>query len=147
MRDRYATHGFTLLELLITAAIVAILAAVALPNYQESIVKSRRADVQQLMVGIANREEIYLMDALSYTDSFTTLNFSGDTASATSGWVCSGASCANGYYTVTVAAPGGAPPSFTITAIPVAGSSQANDGTMTLTNAGVKTRTGVASGW
>ena len=36
--------GFTLVELLVALAIVGILAAVALPSYQSSVERSRRAD-------------------------------------------------------------------------------------------------------
>ncbi|MBF0179025.1 MAG: prepilin-type N-terminal cleavage/methylation domain-containing protein [Magnetococcales bacterium] len=141
MKHHDRATGFTLIELLITLAIIAILAAVALPNFQESITKSRRSDAQQLMVNIASRQEAFLLDASSYTNNFTTLNFSN------TGWTCAGTSCSNSYYAVTVSVSSGPPPTFTITATPDASSSQSGDGTMTLTNTGVKTRTGVASGW
>lgn len=39
-------RGFTLIEVMITVAIVAILAAVALPSYREQVAKSRRAEAR-----------------------------------------------------------------------------------------------------
>ena len=39
-------QGFTLIELMVTVAIVGILASIAYPSYQDSVMKSRRADVK-----------------------------------------------------------------------------------------------------
>ena len=58
--------GFTLIELMITVAIVGILASIALPSYQESVRKSRRADVKGVVLGLANAMERRFTEKNSY---------------------------------------------------------------------------------
>ncbi|MBT5967504.1 MAG: prepilin-type N-terminal cleavage/methylation domain-containing protein, partial [Gammaproteobacteria bacterium] len=49
--------GFTIIELMITVAIIGILASIAYPSYQESVYKSRRADGKGALLGLANAME------------------------------------------------------------------------------------------
>ncbi|MBK1731990.1 hypothetical protein CKO41_09340 [Thiococcus pfennigii] len=56
---RVRPRGFTLIELMITVAIVGILAAIAYPSYQEQIRKARRADAQAALLELAQFMERY----------------------------------------------------------------------------------------
>jgi type IV pilus assembly protein PilE len=64
---RRAGRGFTLIEVMITVAILGILAAVAFPSYQENVRKGRRADGQAV-----------LMEAAQFMERFHTQNFRYD---------------------------------------------------------------------
>ncbi|OZG71478.1 pilus assembly protein PilE [Hahella sp. CCB-MM4] len=59
MKSVNNSRGFSLIELMIVMAIVGILAAIAYPSYQESTAKSRRADGQSALVGLAAAMERY----------------------------------------------------------------------------------------
>jgi type IV pilus assembly protein PilE len=51
------SRGFTLLELVIVCAIVAILAAIAYPSYINSVQKSRRAEATAALLGVSSQME------------------------------------------------------------------------------------------
>lgn len=59
-RTRMAQQGFTLVDLLIALAIVAILTAIAIPSYQNYVLQARRADAKTGLLDLAAREERYL---------------------------------------------------------------------------------------
>jgi type IV pilus assembly protein PilE len=59
-------NGFTLIELMIATAIVALLAALAYPSYTRYIVRSNRTSAQAQMMDIANREQQYLLANRTY---------------------------------------------------------------------------------
>lgn len=81
--------GFTLIELVITLAILAILASIAYATYSKQVQKSRRTDVTEaLMKGAALQERYYL--------SVTPNAYAGDDNINDIG----GARSANGYYTI-----------------------------------------------
>jgi type IV pilus assembly protein PilE len=61
--------GFTLIELMISVAIVGILAAIAIPSYQDSVRKSRRADAQGAVMNLANAMERHFTESNSYCDA------------------------------------------------------------------------------
>jgi type IV pilus assembly protein PilE len=123
--------GFTLVELMVTVAIVAILLSIAVPSYSLFMKQSRRGEAEAALMDIAQREQAYLLDQRAYTNSLVTL---GTTLPAD----------VQAYYTITPVAPAGAtPPTFTITAAPKAGTAQVGDPTLTIDQTGAKTPTNV----
>lgn len=68
------TRGFTLLELVIVVLIISILAAVAIPQYRQYVVRSHRVDAQSALVDLAARQERYYYSNNAYTDDLTKLN-------------------------------------------------------------------------
>jgi len=115
--------GFTPIELMVVVTIIAILAAIALPNYRQYVIRGHRSAAQSQMMDIANREQQFLLMNRAYADKATLE--------------------ANGYqlpqevsekYDWDVVPVG---TFFTITLTPKG--AQAGDGTLTLDSAGNKT--------
>ncbi len=67
-------NGFTLIELIIAVAILAILASIAYPSYVEQVRKSKRADAKTALYKIAQQQEEYFIQHLSYAKDLATLN-------------------------------------------------------------------------
>jgi prepilin-type N-terminal cleavage/methylation domain-containing protein len=66
-------RGFTLIELMITVAIVAILAAIAYPSYTQYVIRGHRAAAQAEMMDIANRQQQFFLANRSYAADLATL--------------------------------------------------------------------------
>lgn len=73
-------QGFTLIELMITVAILGILAAIAYPSYTAQVQKSRRADAQVALQEIAQRQEAYFLRNRSYAKDVTQLGYAATSA-------------------------------------------------------------------
>jgi len=67
-RSRRASAGFTLIELMMTVAIAAILASVAIPMYRDYVLRSRIIDATSKLSDFRVRMEQYFMDNRTYAD-------------------------------------------------------------------------------
>lgn len=67
------THGFTLIEMLVAIVIVAILAAIALPAFTESVRKGRRADAVALLTGLQLAQERFRANNPAYANNVSQL--------------------------------------------------------------------------
>ena len=66
MKRQNKLRGFTLVELMIVVAIVAILVALALPSYSRYVRKANRGEAQQLLLNWANNQEIWRANDTDY---------------------------------------------------------------------------------
>jgi type IV pilus assembly protein PilE len=66
MKRKENSKGFTLVELMIVVAIVAILVALALPSYTRYVRKANRGEAQQLLLNWANNQEIWRANDTDY---------------------------------------------------------------------------------
>ena len=71
------THGFTLLELMIVVSIIGILATLAVPSYQSSVVKAKEAALRQDLSTLRDVLDQHKADQGKYPPSLTALMSAG----------------------------------------------------------------------
>ena len=125
IKARGREGGFTLIELMITVAVIGILAAIAVPSYVRYTIRSSRQAVQSELVVLASIQEKIYLNSNAYASSVTTA-YNG---SSTGGLGVPTGKSRDGKYTFSVTA---ASATYTLTATPVVGSSQSADGALTI---------------
>lgn len=71
----HRVRGFTLIELMITVAVVGILSAIAYPSYQDYVRKSRRVDAKNALLDMASRQERFFSVNNKYSDTAAGLGY------------------------------------------------------------------------
>lgn len=120
----FPTRGFTLIEIMIAVAIVALLAAVALPAYNSQVRKSGRTEAIAAMAAVQQAQERWRANNPAYTGELDDLGADEITSPG-------------GYYKLAISDPTGT--GYTLTATAEAGKQQASDTdcttlTLTVTN-------------
>ena len=123
---RSLARGFSLIELMVVVVVIAILAAVAYPNYRESTLKSRRGQAKADLVEIAQILERKHTVNNSYEGPVPPLSDSS----------------ALRYYDFTPATLAAGAQAFTLTAAPKGGQTADACGTLTLSHTGQKGQSG-----
>ena len=136
-------RGFTLIEIMVTVAVVGILLAIALPAYQEQIRKGRRAEAKTALLKTMQLQERFYTASpnATYSDSVSTLYniagtiYSGENPAALSWYVITTdiTDCGAGETLQTC---------VRVVATPRAGYVDDNCGVLTLNSRGVRTESG-----
>lgn len=134
MKSRH--KGFTLIEILVVVAILGILASIALPAYQNSVLRSGRAEAKSELIQVASEQERYFSNFNTYINDALPLNTptvaDRDRTTQNALYIISVAACAGGALTncfIATATPQGAQTGDVCT-------------TLTITNTGVRGATG-----
>jgi len=128
MTAKYRVQGFTLMELMIVVAIIGIMAAIGLPQYNQQVVSAKRADGVQMLTRVMASQERYFANEITYTTDLTDIGLASAAAVSSS----------ESHYKITATACGGGIGQCVLLTA-VAQGPQSADGDLTLNSRGAKT--------
>ncbi|HSW13794.1 MAG TPA: type IV pilin protein [Solimonas sp.] len=112
-------RGFTLMELMITVAVVGILASIAYPTYTAYVLKGNRSVAKARLMEVASKQESFLADRKTYATKMSDLGFPADIFFVSKNSNLETVSTSNSLYRITMLFS--AANTFTLIATPVQG--------------------------
>lgn len=129
--------GFSLIELLIAIVIVGIVAAIAIPSYNNYFIRGSRSAAQGELMELASIEEKIFLNSNGYSSSITAA-YNG---TSTGGLGKTSGQTTDGKYALSITATS---QTYTLTATPVSGKSQVGDGNISISENGQRLWNGAA---
>lgn len=130
---KFSQSGFTLVELMVVVVILSLLAMVAVPSYNMSVSKARRADAQTSLLNFANAMERHFVENGTYLGAAGTVDVPADVGAP---WIFPAATPIDGeikFYTLKIQTVTAG--SYTLRATPLG--KQDDDGFLEITSSGI----------
>jgi type IV pilus assembly protein PilE len=124
-QSRSSHRGFTLIEVIVVMTMLAILAAIAIPNYSDYVLRSHRSSAQSFVADVASRQAQFFLDRRTYAATVAALNLTAPPELAAR-------------YAFAINVDAGPPPGFQVTATPIGVQVDDRCGALTINQAGAK---------
>lgn len=127
-------NGFNLIEMMIVLVVIGIMASIAVPSYQDYIMRGSRGEGMTAMLDVMRAQEDYFANNFTYTVNLTDLNYSATVVTDSTRYAITAAKCTGEALTVCIELKA------------TAQNGQQTDGNLLLDSLGTRSRNGVA-GW
>jgi len=136
--------GFSLIELMVVVAIIAIISAFAYPSYQRYVIKTKRSVAQNALLQVADRQQQFFMDNKRFAADLTNLGFTANPFVVNDDGNATVAGDSKAVYSLSLSNVTAT--TWTLTAAPLHGqlSRDTYCGSLSLTQAGTKGKSGAS---
>lgn len=111
---RHSNAGFTLIELMIAVALLAIVTTISVTSYRQYVIRANRSDAAAVLLRVAAAQERWFLDNNQYADDAVALGIAGAVSE-------------HGYYTVTINRNADPASGYTAVAEPITDQRQNDD--------------------